>query len=118
MKHQVNKNLSNKTRCIHKCDPYYCCEFLLNGINMLYQFKLWSMSTESMFAVVKENSEILEQLKVGDIFNMKYYSEDTISPTANFDTEIKYITKDDQGRFKGHYMIGLSILSDQKQIYN
>ena len=44
---------------------------------------------------------------------MKYYTRDTVCPTRNFDTKIEYITKDLEGRFKGHYLVGLEILAEQ-----
>lgn len=94
-----------------KCqfDNYYCVEFLIKGIKMIYQSKLWKKKSKAMFVLVREDSDILNQLNVGDIMNMKYYSNDASNPTQNLNTEIKYITKDDKGRFKGHYLIGLAI---------
>lgn len=66
-----------------------------------------------MFALVKENSDILSWIHVGDVLNMKYYTRDTMCPTRNHDTKIDYITKDLEGRFKGHYLVGLEILPEQ-----
>ncbi len=93
-------------------DRFYSAEVLLNGLNMLYQFKIWKKPSKPMFAIVKENSAILDCLNVGDTFTMKYYSSDSLCPTEDLDTKIKYITLEDQGRFKGHYLIGLEIKHD------
>ena len=90
---------------------YYCGEFLVGGINMLYQFKIWNISTDdAMFTLIREDSDVLKSLKVGDVVDMKYYSTNSLYPTENFNTEIKYIDKDNRGRFKGHYRIGLAIV--------
>jgi PDZ domain-containing secreted protein len=92
-------------------NQYYCGEFLINGLNMLYQFKIWNIATDNaMFTLVKEDSDIINNLKVGDVVDMKYYSTNSLYPTENFNTEIKFINKDDRGRFKGHYRIGLAIV--------
>ena len=95
------------------CSNFYSVEFSVKGIKLLYQSKLWSSSPETMFVLVKENSDILNWIQAGDILDMKYYSEDEVCPIKTFNTKIQYITRDENGRFKGHYLIGLTILSDQ-----
>ena len=92
---------------------FHSVEFSVNGLNVLYQSKLWNNSTSSMFALVKENSDILQWIHVGDVLNMKYYTRDSLCPTRNFDTKIDYIIKDMEGRFKGHYLVGLEIQSER-----
>ena len=91
-------------------DQYYSVEFSSTRDAFLYQFKIWNIMPESMCVLVKENSKILELLKVGDILNMKYYSADPLYPPAYLDTKIRYIKKEDHGRFKGHFLIGIAIL--------
>jgi len=54
---------------------FYSVEFSVKGIKLLYQSKLWSSSPETMFALVKENSDILNCIQEGDILDMKYYPE-------------------------------------------
>ena len=98
-----------------QCNDFYSVEFSVNGPKLLYQSKLWSSSSQTMFALVKENSDILNWIQAGDVLNMKYYSEDEVCPTKIFNTKIQYITRDENGRFKGHYLIGLTILSDQME---
>ena len=62
---------------------------------------------------MKEDSDLLNHLKVGDILNLKYYTTDSSKPIEFLKTEIKHITKDEQGRFKGVYLVGLAILENQ-----
>jgi len=59
---------------------------------------------------VKEDSDLLNHVKVGDVVNLKYYPTDSSQPGELLETEIKHITKDEQERFKGVYLVGLSIL--------
>jgi hypothetical protein len=65
-----------------------------------------------MGILVREDSEVLKHLKVGDVLNMKYHLPDSSEDPDYLKTEIRHITKDDQGRLGGHYLVGLSILMD------
>jgi len=94
-------------------DQFYSVEFSIADIPSLYQFKIWDMSSRGMCLLVKEGSEILERIKVGDIVDMRYYTIEAAKPTEYKKTEIIHITKDTEGRFKGHYLVGISILESQ-----
>ncbi|MBW1946141.1 MAG: hypothetical protein JRG79_10740 [Deltaproteobacteria bacterium] len=94
-------------------NEYYSVELALEGLHYLHQFRIWSIHNGSMCVLVKESSEVLGSLRVGDVMRMKYYTMDSLCPTRDLHTEIKHITKEDQGKFKGHYVVGLSILEGQ-----
>ena len=93
-------------------DQFYSVEFCLDGLDVAYQFKIWNVASRSMCVVVKEDSEILSRLKVGEVLNMKYYTHDRVCTTTCLETAIRHITRDDQGRFRGHYLVGLEIITD------
>ncbi|MFC1867552.1 hypothetical protein ACFL0H_05400 [Thermodesulfobacteriota bacterium] len=95
--------------------PYHSVELSIDGLSYLYQFKLWNESSEAMRVIVREGSEILSRLKVGKRFNMKYYSNDVSCTSRHLKTEILHITRADDGRFKGHYLVGLSIVENQNE---
>ncbi|KPK31360.1 MAG: hypothetical protein AMK69_00440 [Nitrospira bacterium SG8_3] len=95
-------------------DKFYSVEFSLKGIDFVYQFKIWNMSSKGMCVLIKEDSAVLKHLKAGDVMDMKYYSSDALSPTEHLQTEIRHITKDEEGRFKGHVLVGLSILGNKE----
>lgn len=92
---------------------YYSAEFKLNQPRILYQFKIRKSVTEPMYAVVKEGSKALDNIKEGDVINMRYYSLDKTVPSESRNTRIKYITKDSTTGFKDHYVIGLDIEPEQ-----
>jgi hypothetical protein len=92
---------------------YHSVEIPIKGLPYTYQFKIWDRSSKGVCVVVKEGSEFLQYLKVGDIFDMKYYGEDPREPAESLKTEVRHITKDEEGRFKGHYLVGISILEQQ-----
>ena len=97
-------------------DRFYSVEFSLKGMDFVYQFKIWNMSTKGMCVLIKEDSAVLKHLKEGDVMDMKYYSSDALSSTEHLQTEIRHITKDEEGRFKGHVLVGLSILGNKESI--
>ena len=91
---------------------FYSVELFIQEPKMLYQFKIWNFSSEPMFILVKEGSALLEQLKVGTVFKSKYYSTDLMCPTVNMQTKINQIARNENGRFKGHYLIELAMIED------
>lgn len=94
---------------------YYSVEFSVNGSYFVHQFKLRNLTTSSIGVLANENSEIIGLLRVGDVVKMKYYPKDSFLPPELLDTEIRHITKERQGRFNGHYLIGLAIRSQPLQ---
>ncbi len=92
-----------------KFGKYHSVEFSVEGLEYAHQFRIWSSEPASMFVLVKQNSAILRRLKVGDMMKMKYYCRDS-SPQAEYmDTKISQIIKEDQGKFRGHCLIGLAV---------
>ena len=91
-------------------DKYFRVEFSKSGLTHFYNFKLRDISSKGMCILVKEGSDVLKSLKVGDILDMKYYTEEHSSQTNQLKTKIKYVTKDHQEKFKGHCLMGLSII--------
>ncbi len=94
---------------------YYSVEFTVDDSAFAHQFKLWNMAVQGTCLVVKENSILLKHLKAGDVLDMKYYPADSASHTEFIKTKIRYISKDNNGRFKGHYLIGISFFENQGQ---
>lgn len=93
-----------------RVDHYTVVEFSVGELAHLYQFKIRDLSESGIGVLVKEGSEVLKHLRVGDILNMTYYRGDEMGQPEHLETEIKHITKDDQGKFKSNYVVGLSIL--------
>jgi hypothetical protein len=94
-------------------DQWYSVEFSIDGLGMTCHSKVWDKAPTSMHVLVKENSDILPRLKVGDILNMKYYSMDLGNPSERLEASIQHITKKNKGKLKGHYLVGLDILKSQ-----
>jgi hypothetical protein len=90
-------------------DRYYSVQFTLAGIQPQYQFKTWNISKKGLCILVKEGSAVLNHLNTGDVLDMTYYVNDPQGTLENLKTRIQHITMNDSGRFKGHYLVGLSI---------
>lgn len=91
-------------------ERYYSVQFTTNSLPSFYQFKLWNISSKGLCILVKEGSEVLNHLVVGDTIEMTYYLADGKGGQENFQTQIKHITKSEDGRFQGHFLVGLSII--------
>jgi hypothetical protein len=93
-------------------DDYYSAEFVLDGLDVSYQFRIWEKAPKAVSVLVKENSGILQLLKVGDLLNVKYYSSRSAYPSERQRTAVRHITWNDEGRLRGHYLVGLEILEN------
>ena len=89
---------------------YYSVQFTTEGLDSFYQFKLWNISPKGMCILVKEASEVLNHLKVGDTIEMTYYLADSPGAFENIKTEIRHITKNEDGRFRGHFLVGIATM--------
>ena len=93
-------------------DRFYSVEFSVDGVHFLHQFKIWNIADSSMSFLVKEGSEILERMKEGDVINMKYYSVNAFDAAKLMNTKIRNITRENQGKFRGHYFVKCAIMGN------
>jgi hypothetical protein len=96
-------------------DDYYSAEFVVDGLAVSYQFKIWEKAPRAVSVLVKENSDVLQSLKVGDTLDVKYYSVKSAYPSDWQKTAVRHITRNEQGRLKGHYLVGLEILGNGRE---
>lgn len=109
MDHCQNSTASHQ---IDQFPDYHSVEVPMAELPMAYQFKLWRSDHNSMFLLVKEDSGILQQLKVGNVLPMKYYSSNALARTEIKKTQIGSIINEEQGRFRGHHRIELTIIDN------
>ena len=88
-------------------DKYYSVQFSINNPINIYQFKLQKTFSKGICIAVKQDSDVLNHIKAGDMFNMKYCTTNS-GPTEKIKTKIKSINRIDQKRFKGHFLLWLS----------
>ena len=108
VKHSKEKRKETRNRT----NKYYSVEMKLSSLP-IYLFKLKDISSKGTCFFVKEGSAILKHLKVGQILNMRYHSEDEMEPATVFTSEIKHITKIEEKAYRGHYLVGVKIVEKQ-----
>ena len=116
MKGTMNKKMMSNNKAERRSESrkvpekYYSVEFSIKGLDYIYQFKLRDISEKGVCIVVKNNSAVLNFIKINDVISMKYYVSESPTQMETLKTKIKHITKYDEGRFKGHCLLGLSVL--------
>ncbi len=91
-------------------DQYHNAEISIDGMAPAYVFRLRDISSTGIGILVKEGSELLNQIETGQTMNIKYSPPLQSDSPAYYETEIKHIAKDPEDRFKGHFIIGLSVI--------
>jgi hypothetical protein len=76
----------------------------------IYQFRVINVTAKSAGLLVKDDSAFLSMIEVGQIVEANFISPDGTAPSGLYSAEIKHITKLDQQEYKGHRLVGLSIL--------
>ena len=102
---------------LKQVNQYHSVEFSLSGCAYVYQFKIRNISLKEICVLVKEDSDLLNYLKVGDILNLKYYTTNSFRPVEYLKTEIRHISQNDKERLRGLCVVGLLIL-ENKNFYN
>ena len=108
VQNQTIDNYDTHRNCF---DHYSSVEIPNTHTHFCYHFKLWRFDKSNTCILVKEDSQILPKLKEGDCLNMKYYGSEALSDAECRETTIQMIRKADNGKFKGHYLVYLDILS-------
>ena len=88
-------------------DRYHSVQFTKQGLDITYQFRIRNISKKGVCILVRQDSNLMGHLKVGDILDMKYYSEEGKRLIDQSRTKIIHITKGKPGWFEGHYLVGL-----------
>jgi len=92
----------------------YCnVQFLSKELNGAHRLKIRDKSSKSMCFQVKESSDILPRLKMGDELEMIYYPTQSRYPCVYLEAVVRHITKRNQGSPKGSYLVGLEALKRQ-----
>lgn len=89
---------------------YFDVSFLCGGPNGTHRLKIMNRSSNSMGLAVKEGSDILSAIMVGDTLGILYNPIRTSSYCVYLRTVVRHITKKYQGPSCGHYIVGLETL--------
>jgi len=94
-------------------DQYRNVQFLSKELNGAHRLKIRDKSSKSMCFQVKEGSDILPRLNIGDKLEMIYYPAQSCYPCVYLEAVVRHITKRNQGRPEESYLVGLEALKRQ-----
>jgi hypothetical protein len=79
----------------------------------IYQVKIANISQTGAGILVREDSSLLSLLSVGRVLDVRFHSdvqENTTDVVIQFKAEVKHVSELKESRYRGHRLIGLSIL--------
>ena len=91
-------------------DEFYSVQFFVNGQGIFYQFKLRNIFSNRPCILVKKNSPVFTELKVGDILDMEYNKPESLGGSKLFKTQVT--SKNFHDHYVGHSIVGLSIIDN------
>jgi hypothetical protein len=86
-------------------------EFKLTGVP-IYQLKVRDLSAKGAGIVARMDSKFLNMIRIGQELEVKLISfAEATGPSGHYRSRIEHISELKEGRFKGHMVIGISILT-------
>lgn len=76
----------------------------------IYQFRVINVTSRGAGLLIKDDSAFLKMIEVGQIVDVNFISPEGSNPSGIYSAEIKHITKLDKQEYKGHRLVGISIL--------
>jgi hypothetical protein len=92
---------------------YYSVQFYLNGKGPSYLFRLRNKISNKPYILVKKDSSVFNELKVGDILDMEYNHSESLGGGKIFKTLIT--SKFPHDSYTGHSKIELSIIDNREE---
>lgn len=85
-------------------------EFKFAGVPT-YQFKMHDLSSKGAGALVKTDSNFLNMIQVGRKLEVRLITfAQATGPSGRYQSRIEHISEIKEGRFRGHMVVGLSLL--------
>lgn len=96
-----------------RLDHYKSVEFSVDGLSAPdRRSRIWHIRPKSNVILIRKDSNIAPHLRVGAKLKTKYYSPGSVYHDEVRETTIKEIPVEEQGRFKGHFLIDLEPLQE------
>ena len=73
-------------------------------------FNVIRSSLKGAGLLIKDDSAFLQMIEVGQIVEADFISPKGTAPSGLYEAENKHITKRDMQEYRGHQLVGLSIL--------
>jgi hypothetical protein len=91
-------------------DEYYSVQFFINGKGPGYLFKLRNISSNRPCILVKHDSCVFKELRVGDILDMEYNPPESFGVGTLLKTRIT--SKTPHECYTGHSIVELSVIDN------
>jgi hypothetical protein len=86
-------------------------EFKLAGVPV-YQLKVRDVSANGVGIIIRADSKFLNMIQIGQELDVKLISfAEATDPSGRYRSRIEHISELQEGRFRGHMVIGISILN-------
>jgi hypothetical protein len=108
--HKVNDLNKCELKAKTMLNEYYSVQFYLNGKGPSYLFRLRNKTSSNPYILVKKDSSVFNELKVGDILDMEYNQSESLGGGKLFKTLIT--SKIPHDHYTGHSIIELSIIGN------
>jgi hypothetical protein len=110
------ENNSNDKRSEHRpaTSRDYRIEIKFVG-HPIYQFRLINVTNEGASILIKDDSAFFNLIEVGQIFDVTFISPNESNPSGTHKIEVKHISKLHKQNYKGHQLVGISILEKLNQ---
>ena len=97
-----------KDNKMKKLDHYKSVEFSVDSLPVPERrSRIWHIRPQSNFILIRKDSDIAPHLRAGAKLKAKYYFPGSVYHDDIRETTIKEIPVEEQGRFKGHFLIDL-----------
>lgn len=110
------ENSSDEKRCEHRsaASRDFRIEIKFVG-EPIYQFRLINVTNKGASILIKDDSAFLNRIEVGQIFDVTFISPKDSNPSGIYKIDVKHISKLHKQFFKGHRLVGISILDKLEQ---
>ena len=95
---------------------YHSVQFFLNGSGLSHLYRLRYNTSNGPYILVKQDSSVLKELKVGDLMDMEYNRSESLGGSKTFKTLITSKIPDDH--YTGYSVVELSIINNQEEKLN
>jgi hypothetical protein len=95
---------------------YHSVQFFLNGSGLSHLFRLRYNTSNGPYILVKQDSSVFKELKVGDLLDMEYNQADSFGKGKLFKTLITSKIPDDH--YTRYSIVELSIINNIEEKLN
>jgi hypothetical protein len=86
-------------------------EFKFTGVPV-YQLIVRDLSANGAGIIIRADSKFLNMIQIGQELDVKLISfAEATDPSGRYRSRIEHISEPQEGRFRGHMVIGISILN-------